>query len=113
MFEELIKMLNEMEFIMPGKITKQYNVCKTPNCKCKREKNPIKHGPYYYLSFTFNGKGRTLSIPEDMIEEISKRNNNYKKFKELINDIVELSIEKTREEILNVKSKSKKNNGWR
>ena len=95
---------------MPGKVTKQYNVCKTPNCKCKRKEKPVKHGPYYYLSFTFNGKGRTLSVPKDKVDEISKRNDNYRKFKELINDLLELSIQKTRDEVLNVKSKSDKNN---
>ena len=110
MSEKLIKMLNEIGPIMPGKVTEQYNVCKTPNCKCRRKKNPIKHGPYYYLSFTFNGKGRTLSVPKDMIDEITKRNENYRKFKELINDFIELSIQQTKDEVLNVKSKSKKNN---
>lgn len=103
---KILKKLKEIGPIMPGKVSKQYNVCKTPNCKCKRQENPIKHGPYSYLSFTFNGKGRTLSVPEDQVDEISKRNENYLEFKKLINDFIELSIQQTKDEVLNVKSKS-------
>ncbi|MCP4134385.1 MAG: hypothetical protein GY754_25655 [bacterium] len=112
MSKELTNLLNQLQSlgpIMPGKITEQYNVCGTPNCKCKRGKNPIKHGPYYQLSFTFNGKGRTLRIPKDKVDEINERNENYQKFKQLMNDFVELSIQQTREEVLNVKTKSNKN----
>ncbi len=104
----LIK-LKELGPIMPGKISEQYNVCKTPNCICKRKDDPIKHGPYYYLSFTFNGKGRTLSVPQDKIDEITNRNENYKEFKALTNELVELSIQLTKDEVLHAKSKSNKN----
>ena len=48
----------------PDSINEQYNVCGSPNCKCKDKKNPQKHGPYYYLSFTFKGKicGKTAWV---------------------------------------------------
>jgi hypothetical protein len=87
--------------IMPGKITKQFNVCRSKNCKCKREIDPQKHGPYYYLSFTFKGKGYTLSIPEDRVKEVEERNKNYSEFKMLIEEFIEISIQKTREYISN------------
>lgn len=110
MSKKILQILDEIGPIMPGKITKQYNVCGTPNCICKREKNPIKHGPYYHLSFTFNGKGHTLSIPEEIAEEISKRNDNYIIFKKMINDYIEESIKQTKQEVQNAKSKSGKHN---
>jgi hypothetical protein len=97
--ENIIKSISVLGPIMPGNITKQYNVCGKPNCKCKTGKDPIKHGPYYYLSFTFKGKGRTMNIPLDKINEIRKRNENYRKLKQLIDDLIEISIEQTREEI--------------
>jgi hypothetical protein len=113
MSKKISKILDEIGPIMPGKITKQYNVCGTPNCICKREENPIKHGPYYYLSFSFNGKGRTLSIPEDKVEEITRRNDNFVSFKKMINDYIEKSIQQTKDEVLNVKSKSGANDKQR
>ena len=106
---QILKKLKELGPIMPGKISEQYNVCKTPNCICKRKDNPQKHGPYYYLSFTFNGKGRTLSVPEDKVDEITNRNENYKEFKTLTNELVQLSIQLTKDEVLHAKTKSKSN----
>jgi hypothetical protein len=88
----IIKKISAVGPIMPGNITSQYNVCGKPKCKCKEEKDPIKHGPYYYLSFTFKGKGRTMNIPVDRIDEIRKRNENFKKLKQLIDDLIELSM---------------------
>ena len=99
--EFIIKKLSSLGPIMPGNITRQYNVCGKPKCKCKIGKDSVKHGPYYYLSFTFKGKGRTMSIPLDKIDEVSKRNENYRKLKQLIDDLIELSIEQTKEEIQN------------
>jgi len=99
--DTIIKKISTVGFIMPGNITKQYNVCGKPICKCKREKDPIKHGPYYHLSYTFKGKGHTMNIPLDKIEEVRKRNENYRKLKELIDDLIEISVEQTREDIQN------------
>ena len=48
--KELVPLLRE-SFIR-GSIRVQGNRCGgSKNCKCKREINPILHGPYPYLSF--------------------------------------------------------------
>ena len=41
---------------LPGSISKQYNVCGNPSCKCKDPRNPRRHGPYYQLSWKEAGK---------------------------------------------------------
>ena len=42
--------------MLPGSISEQYNVCGKAGCKCKRVKNPVRHGPYFQLSFTLGWK---------------------------------------------------------
>ena len=41
-----------------GSLSRQYNVCSSPGCRCKASP-PRKHGPYYQLSYTRNGKSTT------------------------------------------------------
>jgi hypothetical protein len=77
----------------PGSISKQYNVCGMPGCKCKDPVKPKKHGPYYNLSFTFKGKGGTKFIRPVFEKKIKMETNEYRKFKKLTEMWVTLSIE--------------------
>ncbi len=87
-----ISKINEMH---PGNITKQYNVCGSPGCACKDEKNPKKHGPYFKLSYTYQGKGKTIFVREKHVEKITKENKNYRTFKELSQLWITLEIERS------------------
>ncbi|HPN29784.1 MAG TPA: hypothetical protein PKY81_02390 [bacterium] len=82
-----------MGHITPGSISEQYNVCGSPNCKCKDEKNPQKHGHYYYLSFTFKGKSRAEFISSDEIKKYREYIKNHKTFKELCQELIEKNLE--------------------
>ena len=42
--------------VLPGSLSQQWNVCGSAGCQCKDPKHPIKHGPYYQLSYTLKGK---------------------------------------------------------
>jgi hypothetical protein len=86
--------------VHPGRISKQYNICGTPGCQCKDPKRPRKHGPYHYLSYTFRGKGRTVSIPKEAVAEIVRRNKRYERLRELVADLVEANVALTRQEVL-------------
>ena len=105
--KKILTRISEILDILPGKITRQYNVCGTPNCKCKRKENPEKHGPYHYLSFTFKGKGRTMGIPVEMVKEVEKRNENFKEMKSLIEQLAEISIENLKGEVSDVRKNKK------
>jgi hypothetical protein len=37
----------------PGSLSRQYNVCGKPGCRCKDPKNPRRHGPYDQLNYAF------------------------------------------------------------
>jgi len=48
--------------VLPGSISKQWNVCGKPGCRCKDPKQPQRHGPYYQLSFTVGGRSSTMFL---------------------------------------------------
>ena len=90
---DIKKKIAQIGYMKPGSISKQYNVCGSVNCKCKDKKNPIKHGPYCYLSYTFKGKSCTEFIPINKIKNVKEYIKNYKLFKELSLKLVEKNIE--------------------
>jgi len=87
--QELLK-LGEMT---PGSLSKQYNVCGNPRCRCKDPDHPKKHGPYYNLSYTWNGKGRTEFVRKERVVLVREQIRNYRTLKRLIKRWVDLSLE--------------------
>ncbi len=87
------KNLQELGEIMPGSLSKQYNICGNPTCRCKDRVNPKKHGPYYNLSYTWNGKGRTKFVRKEDLVHIREKVKNYKTLKRLVKHWVDLSLE--------------------
>jgi Family of unknown function (DUF6788) len=82
----------------PGTISEQYNVCGNPACRCKDPKKPQKHGPYYQLSFTWQGKGSTRFLRPEQVEPMRRKVANYKRLRALMNEWVALEIERERAE---------------
>ena len=76
----------------PGALSEQYNVCGKPNCKCKDPRRPKKHGPYYQLSYTHQGKSTTEFVKRDMVDEVREQLANYATFKKLTEEWVSLSL---------------------
>jgi len=79
--EHLKQQLAELGPIHPGSLSEQYNVCGKPDCRCKDPKDPQKHGPYYHLSFTWRGKGRTRFVRSERLAEVRQKVANYKRFR--------------------------------
>jgi len=50
-------------------------------------------GQYAQLSYTHQGKGRTEYVPPARLKEVKRQIENYRKFKELTQEWVTLSIE--------------------
>ena len=82
--------------MLPGSISEQYNVCGTEGCQCKDPDNPIKHGPYYQLSFTAGGKSSTMFIKKKDLAEARRRIKRYQQFKTLNNELVHAHVELVR-----------------
>ena len=78
----------------PGKVTEQYTVCNKPNCACKDPVNPKKHGPYYQLSYSVNGKSSTRFVQAKDLKKVQTYVEQYKRAKQLFNELSEAYVRK-------------------
>ena len=81
--------------LRPGNLSRQYNVCGNPDCRCK-ETPPRKHGPYYQISFTWHGKSKTQFVRKEDLPEVTKQLRNYKRLRELVDTWIGLGMELSR-----------------
>ncbi len=75
------KKLAELGRMHPGSVSKQ-----------KRSHG----GQYWQLSYSFAGKGHTLYVREDDIDQVREEVENYREFRSLVNRWIELEIEYSR-----------------
>ena len=94
----LEKRINDLGLMLPGSISEQWNVCGTAGCKCKDPDNPVKHGPYYQLSFTVSGKSSTMFIRKLDLVEARRRIKRYGQFKILCSELVHAHVALARKE---------------
>lgn len=94
--EQLRRKLAQLGPMLPGSISEQWNVCGTSGCRCKDPDHPVKHGPYYQLSFTVGGKSSTLFIKKEDLAEAGRRQKRYQQFKTLCTELVHAYIASTR-----------------
>ena len=76
----------------PGSLSKQYNVCGKPNCRCKDPENPQRHGPYYQLSWAHRGKSSTQFIRRPLLPQVRAQLATYNKFRKLTEEWVNLAL---------------------
>lgn len=86
------KQLSELGDLRPGSLSTQYNVCGNPNCRCKHPEKPVKHGPYYQISYTRKGRSKTEFVKAEDVKQIKMQLKNYQLFKLLIDEWLELSL---------------------
>ena len=96
--QQIKDQLYRLEPFLPGGISKQYNVCGNPSCKCKDPKSPKRHGPYYQLSYTVNGRSSTRFVKESELAEARRRIQRFKKFKVLNARLVEAHLRLARKQ---------------
>ena len=78
--------------LRPGTLSQQFNVCGKPGCRCKATP-PQKHGPYYQLSFTWQGRSSSHFVRRVDLKTAEKELQNYRKLRELVDDWVTLGME--------------------
>ena len=82
--ERIKVQLAGIEAMRPGSLTRQY-------------KDPEKRkGASYQLSYTRQMRSRTEYVPRDSVPEVRREIRNYKRFKALTEQWIDLSIEQSR-----------------
>jgi hypothetical protein len=79
----------------PGSITRQYNTCGSPSCRCKSDPAQ-RHGPYYQLSYGHQRKSSSTFVREPDLAAIEQQLRNYERLRALVDEWVGLSIERAR-----------------
>ncbi|MBU1689100.1 MAG: hypothetical protein KJ589_17310 [Proteobacteria bacterium] len=90
--EQLKRKLSGLGPMLPGSTSEQWNVCGTPGCRCKDPDKPVKHGPYYQLSFTLGGKSSTMFIKKAHLAQARQCLERYQQFKALNTELVNTYI---------------------
>lgn len=76
----------------PGSLNQRLTICGKSGCHCIDPINPVRHGPYYQLSYVHRGKSTTRFIRSQFVHEIKMELANYKKFRKLTELWVNLSL---------------------
>ena len=92
MIDQLRRKLANLGPMLPGSVSEQWNVCGTKGCRCKDSDKPVKHGPYYQLSFTIGSKSSSMFLKKDDVPEVRRRIKRYQQFKTLNTELVQAHI---------------------
>src|ERR1700723_4010010 len=61
--------LMQIGAMRPGTLSQQYSACQKPGCKCVDPIQPQKHGPFYKLSYSHQGKSTTQFVRPQFVPE--------------------------------------------
>lgn len=93
---EAIKVdLNQIGDMRPGSVTKQ------------SYKRGDKKWPYWQISYTQNKRSKTEYLKDEFVNQIKAEVQNYRKFKKLIDKLVEFNVELSKERIKILKNEQK------
>ena len=84
--------------LRPGTLSRQYNVCGTPGCRCKDDPDQ-RHGPYHQLSYTWHGRSRSEFVREPELARVQEQLRNYARLRRLVDQWVDAAIELARLEL--------------
>lgn len=86
----------ELGSLRPGTLYSRHSECGKLGCRCMDKIKPVKHGPYHYLSYTFQGRSYTEFVPARQLQQVRKEVSNYNRLMNLVKLLVESSIKLAR-----------------
>lgn len=92
--EKIMGKLASIGPMRPGSISKQYRDRQNQS------------GAYYQLSYTHKMKSRTEHVWPDHVKALKKEIEEYRKFKELTTELIELSIELSKAKIARLRDQT-------
>jgi hypothetical protein len=78
--------------LRPGTLSEQYNVCGKAGCACKADP-PRRHGPYYQVSFTWQGRSRTQFVRRENLRTVRQQLRNYARLRTLVEAWIAAGLE--------------------
>ena len=90
--QKIKQQIGELGDLRPGALSQQYNVCGSAGCQCKASP-PIKHGPYYQVSFKRHGKSSSQFVREQDLTEVQQQLENYRRLRELVDEWITVSAQ--------------------
>ena len=78
----------------PGGLSRQYQVCGKPGCKCCDPKKPRPHGPYTKLTYVHHGKFTCRFVRAGSVQEVTVLVAAFRNFRQLTDEWVALSIQR-------------------
>jgi hypothetical protein len=78
--------------LRPGSLSRQYNVCGKLTCRCKGSP-PEKHGPYYQVSYTRQGRSGTTFVRRPQVAIVRQQLHNYSRLRQLVDRWIEAGTE--------------------
>jgi hypothetical protein len=81
--------------LRPGSISRQYNVCGRPHCRCKADPAQ-RHGPYYQLSYTHQRRSSSEFVREPDLSDVQRQLENYERLRALVEEWIGLGIQQAR-----------------
>ena len=96
--------LHRLGPFLPGSISRQFNVRGNPGCRCKNPRNPKRHGPWYQLSYTANGRGSTRFVKKTELAEARRWLHRFRRFKRLNAQLLDAWLELARKQGLATES---------
>jgi hypothetical protein len=81
--------------LRPGSLSRQYNVCGNPTCRCKADASQ-RHGPYYQLSYTYQKQSSSQFVRAPDVADVERQLNNYEHLRLLVDEWIGLGIARAR-----------------
>ena len=78
--------------LRPGSLSAQYNVCGKSGCRCKADP-PQKHGPYYQVSFTWQGKSHSEFVRREDLATVRQQVGTYQRLRSLVDAWIATALE--------------------
>jgi len=94
--KKIKKQLVQLGPVLPGSLSEQWNVCGKPGCRCKDPDKPQKHGPYYQLSFTVDGKSSSMFVKKEDLKIVRECMKRYTRFRKLNTDLLQAYLDYAR-----------------
>ena len=86
--QKLKRSLAALGNLRPGSVSEQ--IAGGPNRKPRK---------YWQISYTYKMRSRTDYLRDDLVETVKKETLEYKKFKKIVDEIIDLSIQLSKEKI--------------